>query len=149
MLIQWFKCCCYLVSSTVFPVYWKIIWTTMECASTFINKKKLLKKQHVYRNKKLSILYYYDVIVQASKLFISKDLLNFTTKWCTGGKLKPLVLFFLLLVIQKVQKTESANIQSDWKTTNKKRADPSSVFTCIGKVRKGGERYTEWLRNSK
>ena len=115
----------------------------------YFYKKKLLKKQHVYRNKKLTILYYYDVIIQATKLFISRDLLNFTTKWCTGGKLKPLVLFFVLLVIQKVQKAESANIQIDWKTTNKKRTDPSYVFTCSGKVRKGGERYTEWLRNSK
>ena len=115
----------------------------------FFYKKETLKKQHIYRNKKLSIVYYYDVIIQASKLFIFRDLLNFTTKWCTGGKLRPLVLFFVLLVIQKVQKLEGANIQSDWKTTNKKRTDSSYVFTCSGKAQKGGERYTEWLRNNK
>ena len=120
----------------------------MECASSFI-KKELLKKWHVYWNKKLSIVYYYDVIIQASTLFIFRYLLNFTTKWCTGGKLKSLVLFFVLLVIQKVQKVESANIQSDWKTMNKKRTDSSCVFACSGKERKGGECYTEWLKNSK
>ena len=148
MLIQWFKCFCCSVPFTVYHVYWKIVWTTMERASSFI-KKKLLKKQHIYRNKKLSIVYYYGVIIQASKLFIFRDLINFTRKWCTGGKLKPLVFFFVLLVIQKVQKVESANTRSDWKTTNKKRTYSSCVFTCSGKVQKGGERYTEWLRNNK
>ena len=126
----------------------KNVWTTTECASSLI-KKKLLKKQYVYRNKKLSIVYYYDVIIQGSKFFIFKNLSNFTTKWCTGGKLRPLVLIFVVLIIQKKQKVESVNIQSDWKTTNKKKTGSSCVFTCSRKVRKGGECYTEWLRNNK
>ena len=46
----------------------------------FFYKKKLLKKQHVYRNKKLNIVYYYDVIMQANKLFTFRDLLNFNMK---------------------------------------------------------------------
>ena len=101
----------------------------------FFYKKETLKKQHIYRNKKLSIVYYYDVIIQANKLLIFRDLLNVTTKWCTGGKLKLLVLFFVLLVMRKVQKVESANIQSDWKTKSKIGTDSSCVFTRSGKVR--------------
>ena len=77
------------------------------------------------------------------------QLLNFTTKWCTGGKWKPLGVFFVLLVIQKVQKGEDANIHGDWKIMNKKRTDSSFVFTCNGNVQKSWERYTEWLRNNK
>ena len=37
-------------------------------------KKRLLKKKHVYRNKKLSSLYYYsDVITETNKLFKLRD----------------------------------------------------------------------------
>ena len=49
-------------------------------------KKKLLKKQHVYRKKKLSIDYYSDVIIQTNKLFL------FTT--CTGGQIKAFSFLF-------------------------------------------------------
>ena len=84
-------------------------------------KKKTKKKPHVSRNKKLSVVDYYDVIIQANKLFIFRDLLSFTTKWYNGGKLKLLVPFFVLLAMQKVQKVESTNMSSDWKTANKKR----------------------------
>ena len=45
--------------------------------------------------------------------------------------------------MQKVQKLESANIQSDCKTTSKKRTNSFCVFTLSGKVQKGGEhQYT-------
>ena len=42
--------------------------------------------------------------------------------------------------MQKVQNMESIDIQSDCKTTCKKRTDSSSVLTCNGKVQKGRER---------
>ena len=48
----------------------------------------------------------------------------------------------------QVQKVESVVTLSDCETTIKKRTDSSCVFTCSGKVQKGGE-YTEWLRNNK
>ena len=107
----------------------------MERASSFI-KKKLLKKQHIYRNKKLSIVYYYGVITQASKLFIFRDLINFTRKWCTGGKLKPLVFFFVLLVIQKVQKVESANIRVIGKQRTKREHTHLVCLHAVGKYKK-------------
>ena len=42
--------------------------------------------------------------------------------------------------MQKVQKVESVNIDSDCKVTWKKETDSSSVFTHSEKVWKGGER---------
>ena len=51
-----------------------------------------------------------------------------------------LVFSLVASVIQKVQKVENVNIQSDCETTCKKRTDSSSVFTRGGKVRKRGER---------
>ena len=52
--------------------------------------------------------------------------------------------FSVPLMIQKVQKVDSVNIQSDCETTSKNRTDLSSVFTRSGKVRKGGDcHYTE------
>ena len=108
----------------------------------FFYKKKLLKKQHVYRNKKLCIvlLLFSDIIIQTNNLFIFRDLWNFTMK-CIGVKSKLLVFFFVPLVMWKVQKIESIYyIQSDCKTTSKKRTGSSCVFTCSGKVWKGGER---------
>ena len=100
--------------------------------------KKNLKKQHVYRNKKLSIvlLLFSDIIIQTNNLFIFRDLWNFTTK-CIGVKLKLLVFFFVPLVTRKAQKVESIYyIQSDCETTSKKSTDSSCVFTCSGKVQK-------------
>ena len=58
---------------------------------------------------------------------------------CIKVKLKLLVFFFVPLVMQKVQKVGSVNIQSDWKTMSKKRADSSCAFTRNGKVQKSGE----------
>ena len=51
-----------------------------------------------------------------------------------------LVFSLVASAIQKVQKVESVNIQSDCETTCKKRTDSSSVFTRGGNVRKRGER---------
>ena len=45
--------------------------------------------------------------------------------------------------MQKVQKEESVNIQSDWETKRKKRIDLSCVFTHSGKVWKGGSVNTQ------
>ena len=50
--MYWFKCCCCIVSLTVFPAYSENMWTTTEHVSSY---EKTLKKQQVYRNKKLSI----------------------------------------------------------------------------------------------
>ena len=62
-----------------------------------------------------------------------RDSLNFTRKYI-GGQLKLLVFFFVpIVMLRKIQKVESANIQSDYKTSQK-RADSSCVFTCSGKV---------------
>ena len=55
------------------------------------------------------------------------DLVNFSRK-CIGGQLKLSVFVFVWLVMQKVQKVESINMQSDCKTTRKNRADPLCVF---------------------
>ena len=44
--------------------------------------KKTLKKQRVYRNKKLTcFLLFSDMILQANTFFIFRCLLNFTTYW--------------------------------------------------------------------
>ena len=57
----------------------------------FFIKKKLLKKQRVNRNKKLSLVYHYSVI-QTNKLFTFR---NLTTK-CIGGQIKAFgVLFYI------------------------------------------------------
>ena len=81
------------VSSTVFAVWSKKVWTTKERASSFI--KKALKKQSVNANKKLSIVYYYPLIISnyTNKLFIFEYLLNFTTK-CIGGQIKAFSFLF-------------------------------------------------------
>ena len=84
------------------------------------------------------LLLFSDVIIQTNKLFILRDFLNFTTK-CIGGQIKAFVFFSVPLVMQKVQKMESVNIQSDCKTTSKKRTYSSCVFAHSGKVCKGGE----------
>ena len=44
-------------------------------------------------------------------------------------KLKLLVFFSVLLVMQKEQKLESVNIQSDYQTMSKMRTDLSCVYT--------------------
>ena len=49
-------------------------------------------------------------------------------------KLDLLVFFFVLLVMQKVQKVESIKMQRDCETMSKKRTNSSCVFTCSGKV---------------
>ena len=45
--------------------------------------------------------------------------------------------------MQKVQKVESVNIQSDCKATSKKRTVSSCIFTHSGKVQKGGSINTQ------
>ena len=54
-------------------------------------------------------------------------------------KSRLLIFSFVPIVMQKVQKVESVNIQNDCKITCKKRTDSSSMFTRSGKVRKGGD----------
>ena len=57
-------------------------------ACKVINKKKILKKQRVCRNKKLyCLLLFSDVIIQTNKFFIFRYLLSFTTKYI-GGQIK-------------------------------------------------------------
>ena len=46
--------------------------------------------------------------------------------------------FYVALVMWKVQKLESINLKRDCKTTSKKRINSSCVFTCSGKLQKGG-----------
>ena len=64
-------------------------------ASSFM--KKLFKKQSVYENKKLSIVYYYPLIILKlyKQIFIFRlnSSLNFTRK-CIGGQIKALSFFF-------------------------------------------------------
>ena len=71
--------------------------------------------------------------------YIICDLLKkkiiFTTKF-TAGQIK--VFFFVALLMWKVQKLESVNLNKDCKTTSKKRINSSGVFTCSGKLQKGG-----------
>ena len=50
-------------------------------------------------------------------------------------KLKPLFFFFVPLVMQKVQKVESLNLQSDCKTTSKKRTDSSVYLHAVEKYK--------------
>ena len=64
-------------------------------------------------------------------------LLNFTKK-CTGGQIKAFSFLFCTACDAKSTKGASVNIQSDGKTTCKKKTDSSSVFTCSGKIQ-GGE----------
>ena len=52
--------------------------------------KKLLKKQHVYRNKKTISS---DVIIPTNNLFIFRDLLNLTIE-CTRGQIKAFSCLF-------------------------------------------------------
>ena len=60
---------------------------------------------------------------------------------CIEVKLNLLVFFFVPLVMSKVSKVESIYyIQSDCETMSKRSTDSSCVFTCSGKVWKGGER---------
>ena len=62
------------------------------------------------------------------KILIYTDLLNFTTK-CSGYQMKAFsLLFFVPLVIQKVQKVESVNINSDCETISKKKTNSSFAF---------------------
>ena len=84
------------------------------------------------------LLLFSNIIIQTNKLFIFRYLLNFTAKYI-GGQIKVLVLFFVPLVMPKVQKVEGIYIQSDFKTASKKRTDSSCVFTCSGKVQEVGE----------
>ena len=95
------------VLSTVFPVSSKLVWTTMECANSFIKNPQIWQRN------------------------------------LSEVKLKLLVFFLVPLVMQKVQKVESVNIQSDWETKRKKRIDLSCVFTHSGKVWKGGSVNTQ------
>ena len=102
-------------------------------------KKNFFKKQRVYRNKKLVLFLFSDIIIQTNNLFSFRDLWNFPTK-CIGVKLKLLVFFFVPLVMPKASKVESIYYtQSDCETTSKRSTDSSCVFTSSGKVRKGGE----------
>ena len=55
--------------------------------------------------------------MECASSFIKKPL-NFTTK-CIGGQIKAFSLF-VLLVMRKVQKLESVDIQSDCKISSKK-----------------------------
>ena len=59
------------------------------------------------------------------------DLLKFTTKFVRSNFL---VFFFVPLVVQKVKKVKSVNIQSDCETLREKRTDSSCVFTRSRKV---------------
>ena len=52
---------------------------------------------------------------------------------------KVLVFFYVTLVKRKAQKVESINIESDCKTTSKKRTDAFVGLTRSGKKRKGEE----------
>ena len=79
MSMYWFKCWHCTIFSTVFPVGSKNVWTTREHGSSFI--KKPLKKQSVYKSKKLSIVYYCSLTIIQNKLFVFRKLLNFTTKF--------------------------------------------------------------------
>ena len=67
-----------------------------------------------------------------------RDLLNFTTKYI-GGQINAFSFLFVPLVMWKVQRVESINIQSDCKATSNKITDPFSVFKCSGKLQKIGE----------
>ena len=69
-------------------------------------KNDFLKKQHVYRNEKVSIVLLLSEVIIQTNLLIFRNSLNFTTKY-TGVKLKLLVFFFVLLAMRKVQKVES------------------------------------------
>ena len=64
-------------------------------------------------------------------------LLNFPKK-CTGSQIKAFSFLFCTTCDAEGTKGASVNIQSDGKTTYKKKTDSSSVFTCSGKVQ-GGE----------
>ena len=77
-----------------------------------------------------------DVIIQANSSY--SDIYVVLQRNVLEIQLK-LLFLSCSICIQKVQKVESINIQSDWKTMCKMR-DSYIVFTCSGKVWKGGER---------
>ena len=59
MLMYWFKCCCNFIHSISCLVK---ICMSYDVACKFFYKKKLLKRENLYRNKKLSIVYYYSLM---------------------------------------------------------------------------------------
>ena len=81
------------------------------------------------------LILFSDTVIQTKKFFIFRDLLNITMK-CIGGQIKAFSFFFVPLMMRKMQKVESINMQSDCKTTSRKRAESSCVFTQSGKVQK-------------
>ena len=121
------------------------LWWSMQ-----VLLKKTLKKATKY-----CLWLFSDVIIQTNKLFIFRDFLNFTAK-CTEGETWAFSFLFLslsFLVMQKVQKVESVNIQSDCKTTSKKRTDS---ILCVYMQWKSIKRWTalihimimkQWVKN--
>ena len=66
MWMYWFKCCCCIVSSTVFPGCQKMYELPMtEHASYFIKKELLKKKKEI----KYCLLLFSDVIIQTSSSY--------------------------------------------------------------------------------
>ena len=62
--MYWFRCCRYIVSSTVFPLESKNVCAMTEHASSFIYKTTLKKAT------KYSLLLFSNVIMQTIKLFL-------------------------------------------------------------------------------
>ena len=102
-------------------------------ASKFFYKKHLLKKKHVYRNQKLSIVYHGSLTSYTNKFFIFRYLLHFTTK-CIGGQIKAFSFLLFSACDAKSTKGVSVNIQNDSEAIRKKKTD-SSMFTCSEKLR--------------
>ena len=123
MLMDWFKCCRCTASSKVLQVLPKMYELRRNVQVLFL-KKILIKKQHVYRNKKLSIVYYYSLM----KLY---KYINYSySEIILEVKLKLLVFFFVQLTMWKVENVESINVESD---SNKQKEN--GMILCI---------YTQW-----
>ena len=91
--MDWFKCCRCTASSTVLQVLSKMYELRRNVQVLFL-KKLLIKKQHVYRNKKLSIVYYYSLMkLYKHKLFIFRNYIGgqikaFSFLFCTANDVK-------------------------------------------------------------
>ena len=129
MLMDWFKCCRCTASSTVLQVLSKMYELRRNVQVLFL-KKLLIKKQHVYRNKKLSILYYYSLM----KLY--KHINYSYSEIILEVKLKVLVFFFVQLTMWKVEKVESINVESD---SNKEKEN--GMILCIYRQWKSTKRW--------
>ena len=104
-------------------------------AFKFLYKKHLLKKKHVYRNQKISIVYHGSLTRLYKKILHIQIFITFHNKMYWRSNYK--AFSFLLFSAKndaKSTKGVSVNIQIDSEAMHKKKTD-SSMVTCSEKLR--------------